>query len=115
MATFLTDAWFAELETRAANATPPSDMSFALEQVIDGDAEVRWQVRIADGAVRIARDSTDEADVRIRTDQATATGIHAGEISAQRAFLDGRLRIGGDVQSLMAHREVLTELGLGLA
>ena len=115
MAAFLSDAWFAELETKAGNASPPTELDFTLEQVVDGDPTESWQVQIRDGRVRVVRDSDREADVRLRTDRTTATGIHAGEISAQRAFLDGRLQIGGEVQALMNHREALAELGLGLA
>ncbi len=115
MADFLTDAWFADLEAKAEAATAPSGFEFVLEQAVSGDPDHRWQVQIGGGQVRIERDPTGDPDARIHTDQATANGIHAGEISAQRAFLDGRLRIGGDVQALMDHREVLAELGLGLA
>lgn len=100
-------------------ATVPTELQLRIEQVVaadDGRADDdRWHVVIADGTVRIDRDPNTEADVRIVTDRATATGIQAGSVSAQRAFLDGRLRIGGDVQSLMAHRDQIAELGLGFA
>ena len=115
MSEFLTDAWFARLDETASRAQPSETLRLSIEQVITAEAERRWQVVIADGRVRIEHDPSADADVRITTDLATASGIHAGEISAQRAFLDGRLRIGGDVQALMDHREVLAELGLGLA
>ena len=74
----------------------------------------RWQVQIAEGSVVIVRPGSQDADVRIVTDRETAAGINE-EISAQRAFLDGRLQIGGDVQALLTHREALTELGIRLA
>ncbi len=115
MADFLTDAWFDELSSRAAAATPPADLTFTIEQVIEDEPDGRWQVRVDGGVVTIVRSPTADADVRILTDRATAAGIQDGEVSAQRAFLDGRLRIGGDVQALMTHREALAELGIGLA
>jgi predicted lipid carrier protein YhbT len=115
VADFLTDAWFSELEAAAASADVPTSLQFAIEQTLEGDPGHHWQVRIADGVVIVDRDPSTEADVRLTTDVATARGIHEGRVSAQRAFLDGRLQIGGDVQALMAHRETLAELGLGLA
>ena len=115
MAAFLSDSWFAELETKARAASAPPDLALVIEQVVEGDADERWQVQISGGDVRIVRDGDGAADVRIRTDAATAEGINAGATSAQRAFLDGRLQIGGDVQLLMQHRETLADLGLGLA
>jgi hypothetical protein len=33
-----------------------------------------------------------------------AADIHAGRLSAQRAFLDGDLRIGGDIDALLERR-----------
>ena len=114
MPDFLTDDWFAALRGKAADATPPTELTFSIEQHID-DLDTRWQVQITGGRVTIDRDPTVDPDVRIVTDEATARGIQAGTTSAQRAFLDGRLRIGGDVQALMTHREALAELGLGLA
>ena len=114
MADFLTSSWFAELTARAAELRPPAALELSIEQRIDDEPQECWQVRIAGGGVEIVRSPVKEADVHIITDRATATGIQAGEISAQRAFLDGRLRIGGDVQALMNHRDALAELGLGL-
>ena len=110
MADFLSDAWFDALEARAGGADAPTDLRLSIAQEITGENPTGWQVIVGDGAVRIDRNPTTDADVRITTDRVTATGIQAGTISAQRAFLDGRLRIGGDVQALMDHREALAGL-----
>lgn len=115
MAEFLSETWFVDLTARAAAAQPPPDLVLTIEQRIEGAPEGRWQVQIAEGSVAIVRPGSQDADVRIVTDRETAAGIQRGEISAQRAFLDGRLQIGGDVQALLTHREALTELGIGLA
>jgi hypothetical protein len=44
------------------------------------------------------------ADVTITTTWTLAREIAAGRASAQDAFLHGRLRLGGDVSRLLAHR-----------
>lgn len=40
-----------------------------------------------------------------------ARAIATGEESAQRAFMAGHLRVGGDLQALAAHQSVVVELG----
>ena len=114
MADFLSDDWFDALAERAARATAPADLRLSIAQEITGTDPTRWQVVVVDGAVRIDRNPTAPADVRIVTDRETATDIQAGTVSAQRAFLDGRLRIGGDVQALMDHRDALNGLAVVL-
>ena len=111
MTTFLSDEWFDEMAAAAASARPPADLELTIEQrVIDGEA---WTVRIGAGAATFVRASAHDADVTIVADATTAEGIRSGTVSAQRAFLDGRLRIGGDVAALIEHREVLAGLALG--
>ena len=111
MTTFLSDEWFDEMATAAAEATPPADLELTIEQQIVNRES--WTVRIAAGTAAFRRGGSDDADVRIVTDAMTAEGIRNGTVSAQRAFLDGQLRIGGDVASLIEHREVLAGLALG--
>ncbi len=78
---------------------------------------IRWQLRLGPDGVELDRDPSTDPDIRITTDRETATEIRAGNVSAQRAFLGGQLRIGGDIQALMANREALAALApaLGLA
>ncbi len=45
-----------------------------------------------------------------RQDLATAWAIASGQVSAQRAFMAGRLRVGGDLNAMVAHREVFATL-----
>ena len=112
MSEFLSDDWFEAMAAATAAVVPPADLALTIEQrIIDGEA---WSVRIAGGSAELVRTASDDADVSIVTDAETAEGIRAGTISAQRAFLDGDLRIGGDVAALIEHRDTLAELGIGL-
>ena len=117
MSDFLTDAWFAEIADRAASALVPEGVALTVEQVVEGDPLIRWQLRLGPDGVELDRDPSTDPDIRITTDRETATEIRAGKVSAQRAFLGGQLRIGGDIQALMANREALAALApaLGLA
>ena len=77
---------------------------------------IRWQLRLGPDGVELDRDPSTDPDIRITTDRETATGIERGT-SLPSAFLGGQLRIGGDIQALMANREALAALApaLGLA
>lgn len=111
----MTTAWIAELDRAAA-------ASLALTQVAEGGDLVIQQV-VTDGPegpvayrieLRAGRPAVvageGPATVTLRTDHATAAAIHAGEESAQAAFMAGRLRLGGDIRALLAHREALAAL-----
>jgi len=114
---FLTDAWFADIADRAASASVPEGVALTVEQVVEGDPAIRWQLRLGPDGVGLDRDPSTDPDIRITTDRETASEIRAGNVAAQRAFLGGQLRIGGDIQALMANREALAALApaLGLA
>ncbi len=114
MSDFLTDAWFAEIADRAASALVPEGVALTVEQVVEGDPAIRWQLRLGPDGVELDRDPSTDPDIRITTDRETATEIRAGDGSAQPAFPGGQRRIGGDTQALMANREALAALALAL-
>ena len=107
MPDFLSDEWFDSLAVAATRAEVSAETSLVVQQIIGSDPVISWWICIEDGVVIVDRGEAREADVRLTTDRDTAIGIHRGEVSAQRAFLDGRLRIGGDIAALMTHREAL--------
>ncbi len=80
-----------------------TDGTDTLEQYVfvlhDGDASV------------IDGDPSLPPHVSIRQDAATAAALHAGDLHAQQAFLTGSLTIDGDVARLIAHADLLAELG----
>ncbi|MFT5203020.1 MAG: hypothetical protein ACI9C1_002417 [Candidatus Aldehydirespiratoraceae bacterium] len=108
MAAFASPEWIAELDVQAQAARVPADFAIVIEQRVD---DVSWHFVIADGRVRVLTGSAENPTIMLSSDQATAEAIQRGELSAQRAFLDGAFRIGGDVNALMTHRPLLTTLG----
>jgi predicted lipid carrier protein YhbT len=75
-----------------------------IQQIVpDGPdgAEVAWVVTAADGAITVRRGRVDEPDITFTQDRATAEAIHRGELSAQTAFIEGRLRLGGDLRAVI--------------
>ena len=48
--------------------------------------------------------------MRVSTDYATASSVAAGDLSAQLAFMEGRVRLGGDVAALLAASGALSRV-----
>lgn len=116
MLTFLSDEWIAALDAAVADDTVlaerTADLAFTIEQEVTGGpgGDVRYHVTFDHGRVSVATGAAQQATIRFSQDLATAAAIASGESSAQRAFMTGRLRVGGDLRVLLAHGEVLTQL-----
>jgi putative sterol carrier protein len=91
------DAWVAALDARCRALPPAAGAPFVVQQSV-GDAA--WHPVVDGTGVRAVRGRHPSPDLTIEQDEATAEAVEAGELSAQRAFLDGRLRITGDVKRL---------------
>ena len=104
MAGFLTDEWLDELDGVARRAAVDPELQLRVQQVVpDGPEgrEVAYVVEVAGGGVSIQRGRRDDADITFTQDLATARAIHRGELSAQAAFMEGRLRLGGDLRAVI--------------
>ncbi len=113
---FLSDEWIAALDAAAAAdaelAERIADLAFTIEQEVTGgpSGDVRYHLTFDHGRVSVAAGPAAQATIRFSQDLATAAAIASGEGSAQRAFMTGRLRVGGDLRVLLAHGEVLSQL-----
>jgi putative sterol carrier protein len=67
----------------------------------DGDAA--YHVVIDDGTVRVLSGETSNATVTFLQNWDTATAIARGELSAQSAFMTGRMRVRGDLPKLVEY------------
>jgi len=111
----LSPEWIVALDEAARASSSlreaAADLDLTVQQVVrDGDDEVTWYVRLRGGEVGVRAGRADDADVTFTQDRATARAIADGELSAQAAFMAGRLRTGGDLTRLLAHREALADL-----
>jgi len=71
---------------------------------------VCWHITIDDGEVALVEGPAVNPDLRFTTDYATAARIAAGGLGAQRAFVEGRLRVGGDLSLLIRHHKALSTI-----
>ena len=112
MARFLSPEWLDDLVAAAAAAPGPDSPPITLQQVVTGgiDGDVAWSVTIGDGSVLVDPGRRDAPTITFTQDLATAAAIHHGELSAQAAFMTGRLRVGGDVRVLLERQADLASL-----
>lgn len=112
MAELLTSAWVSALAAAAEGASAPAGVELVVQQVVvdvDGDDELAYAIRIGGGTIVVVEGRADDADVSFTQDRATATAIATGALSAQAAFLAGRLRVGGDLRAALdSARELAT-------
>jgi len=64
------------------------------------DTGASWHVVVAGGRAAVAAGEHPSPDVTFTEDAATASAVARGELAAQQAFLDGRLRVAGRVGCL---------------
>ena len=108
---FLSDDWVAALDAAAKTVEVEPDTSIVIEQTVRRDGpDVIWHSTVAEGSIRLTPGAAAGPDVRLSCDSATASAISTGRLSAQRAFLDGRLHLDGDVRALMEARPALDVL-----
>lgn len=122
MAIFLSREWLDELDEAAASSqalrSATADVGLTVQQVVTpgdrgtagGGETAAYHVVVDHGSVRIRPGHADHFDVSFTQDRETATAVGRGELSAQAAFMLGRVRVGGDVSSLMAHQSTFAGL-----
>jgi SCP-2 sterol transfer family len=118
VAEFLSDEWIAALDEccRAAATEREVDARrLVVEPVVvgvPGRGEVGYRIAFDTATCRVTGPSADAppADVRLETDYGTAVALARGEMNAQAALADGRLRVTGDVVRLAAHAAALARL-----
>jgi putative sterol carrier protein len=112
MSRFLTPEWLDDLAQAAAGAAGPEGEPFTLQQLVtDGpDGDVTWSVTVGAGSIAVRPGRAEAPLVTFTQDLPTATAIIRGELSAQAAFMTGRLRVGGDVALLLERLDTLVAI-----
>jgi putative sterol carrier protein len=115
VARFLSPDWFADVD--AADMKVDVGLSLTLEQHVTGapEGDLRYQVRLGGGRVRITPEGETDADIVLTLDYATAAALARGSMSAHEAFRAGRVRVRGDVARLQAVGPALIALTEALA
>jgi putative sterol carrier protein len=104
---YLSPEWFEALDAAVASSVFAPGVRLVVQHVVDDCA---YHVSIADGRARVAAGLADEPTVTFTQDRATAAEIAQGRLSAQQAFMSGRMTVRGDLPALATAQDVLAEL-----
>ena len=77
--------------------------------------EIRDWLRIADGGAEAGLGDLDGADVTIRQSYETSAQVNKGELDGQKAFTQGKVKIGGKMLKMMQLRGPLAQVQIALA
>ena len=111
MPQFLTDEWFAaaiELRDRYADRMPEPAIEVRINQVITdvpfGDGVVHAFIDTSDGSATVELGEVEEPDAIVTTDYDTARAMFVDQdpAAAMQAFMEGRVKVQGDMMKLMA-------------
>lgn len=99
--------WIAQRRRRAAELEFSEELTLTIEQRVTGDNdngndnEDVWHVEIDAGQVNFRSGPHPNPTLTLTVSRSTTEAIRSGRQSAQRAFLDGELRVGGDIAALL--------------
>ncbi len=121
MVRYLSAQWFDEVnaatgQDRAA-ATLAGSARLTLQQVVAGtpDGDVRYWVRVHDGAVEAGLGEADSPDATVTQSYDTAVAVVTGQLSVQAALMAGRIRLAGKMSALIEHQEALERIDAAFA
>ena len=78
--------------------------------VSDGPGgDIDYYLSIADGSAVMALGSLDDADASITSDYETAQALSSGELNVQMAFMTGKVKVGGNMATLMMNQGLVNE------
>jgi putative sterol carrier protein len=108
---FLSDEWMDAargIREKYADEVPDVDASLRINQVVTdvpfGDQTVHSYLDTSSGSVVMELGELDDPDVTVTTDYATAQALFVDQdpTVAMQAFMNGRVKVQGDMMKLMA-------------
>ena len=121
MIQYLSDDWLQAandaVSTNNDLTTAAKAQSLTIDYEVTGapDGKVTYGIVFNDGTVAIEAGKHKDASASFSLDYPTATEIAKGDLSAQAAFMQGRLKLAGDVTVLVRQYQMIDGLSDALA
>ncbi len=104
MTKYLTDAWFDEARALAASQPERPGATARMQYVVTGgpEGDIKYWWRLVDGKLAdSAAGVIDEPDFTMTLSYDDSVKIQRGELDANAAFMQGRMKVTGNMGSLM--------------
>lgn len=118
MPKFLTQEWMDAVREALLQsndvASAVKGVELTVQQVVTDvpdQGEVQYWMRFDDGSVDAGIGGASDADVTITQDYDTAAEMNRGELNAQAAFMQGKLKVTGNMGKLLQHQGAIQALG----
>lgn len=113
---FLTEDWMQAITSAAAAdagftasiASTELTLQFHVTEVPDR-GNVDYYLEIAGGSATLVPDVDADAHAAVTNNYETAAAISKGELNTQMAFMQGRIKLSGDIGKVMMNQGVLTQ------
>lgn len=121
MAKFLSQEWADEVLS-ALNGSDDvrgalKGVELCIQQVVTGapEGDVRYWTKFDDGKVEGGIGEAADADVTITQDYDTAVAMNKGELNAQAAFMQGKLKVTGNMGKLLQNQGAMQSVAPALS
>ncbi len=117
MVQYLSDEWMtaaaADLAASDSLKAATSDAELTIQYEVAGapGGKAAYAITVDRGTVTLEPGPHPDAQVRFELDYSSAAEIARGDLSAQAAFMQGKLKLGGDVGVLVRQHGLLDGLG----
>lgn len=98
---------------RAAMQGKSATIQMVISDAPEG-GEVRYWLRISDGGAEAGLGDLDAPEVTIRQSYETSAQVNRGELDGQKAFTQGKVKIGGKMLKMMQLRGPLAHVQTAL-
>ena len=117
---FLSDEWLSEVESRLNSnegfQTAAKGQAARLQQQISGapGGDVSYGFVLDGGKVAMTKGEIDNAEATVSQDYGTAVAISKLELSGQQAFMQGKLKVSGNLMKIMQLQGALAAMAPAL-
>ncbi len=115
MSDVATAQWIEERQRQVAELEVTPELTLTIEHRISGNDEGTWHVVIEGGKITFGSGPHANPTLTLTGSRSTTDAIRSGEKSAQRAFLDGDLQVGGNMATLLESHIQLEKVAALLA
>lgn len=119
---YLSDDWAREvtslLQSMEAVTSTIKGQSFAIQQVVTDvpdRGEVKFYAKVVDGVPSVVIGETDPSDATLTAAYPVSVLMDKGELNPQAAFMQGKLKIQGNLMKLMSLQGFVSSLGPAVA